>query len=113
MMRGAARPAIASLAAGIAMALLGVSHAQDAAKPDLAKGREVFDNYACGSCHSLADAGASAHVGPGFDGNTKLNEAFVIDRVSNGEGAMPAFKDQLSKEEIAALAAYVVQASKK
>ena len=31
----------------------------------------------------------------------------MIERVTNGMGAMPAFKDSYSKEEIAAVADYV------
>ena len=32
----------------------------------------------------------------------------MIDRVTNGQGAMPPFKDSLSPEEIEAVADYVV-----
>ncbi len=100
------------------------SAAQDGAKPaaappaagaadKIAKGREIFANFACGSCHSLADAGAAGHVGPSFDGDPNLSEPFIIDRVTNGQGAMPAFGGQLSPEEIAAVAAYVSHAAAK
>ena len=83
----------------------------DAAR--IQKGRDSFNNFSCGSCHSLADAGATGHVGPSFDGNAGLSETFVIDRVTNGQGAMPAFGGQLSDEEIADLAFYVTHSAAK
>ncbi|HWW66217.1 MAG TPA: cytochrome c [Sphingomonadaceae bacterium] len=79
----------------------------------LAKGRELFNNWSCGSCHSLADAGATGHVGPSFDGDANLNKDFIINRVTNGQGAMPAFGGQLTDEEIAELATYITQVSAK
>lgn len=73
----------------------------------LAKGRELFANWSCGSCHSLSDAGAEGHVGPAFDGNTSLTEAFIVNRVTNGQGAMPAFGGQMTDQEIATIASYI------
>jgi mono/diheme cytochrome c family protein len=35
----------------------------------------------------------------------------VVDRVTNGSGAMPAFEGQLSEQQINDVAAYVVQAT--
>ena len=82
-----------------------------AASPDMvAKGRELFNNWSCSSCHSLADAEATGHVGPAFDGNAGLTEAFVVDRVTNGQGAMPAFGGQMSDAEIARIAFYITDA---
>jgi mono/diheme cytochrome c family protein len=85
--------------------------AADAAK--IAKGRDVFGNYGCSACHTLADAGASGHVGPSFDENANLSQAFVVDRVTNGQGQMPAFGGQMSADEIDAVAAYIVATAKK
>ena len=93
-------------------AMVAPSLAQQGDAAKLTKGREVFDNYACGQCHSLADASATGHVGPAFDGNANLSEVFVVERVSDGQGGMPAFKDQMSAEEIAAVAAYIMHAKK-
>lgn len=82
--------------------------------PDtMAKGRTLFNDWSCSSCHSLADAGASGHVGPAFDGDANLTEAFVTDRVTNGQGAMPAFGGQMSDAEIATIASYITHAAKK
>ncbi|MDQ3875074.1 MAG: c-type cytochrome, partial [Actinomycetota bacterium] len=35
----------------------------------------------------------------------------VVDRVTNGKGAMPSFKDQLSEKQIQDVAAYVSSAA--
>jgi len=119
IMAGVARLGFVTLAVTVAFAAMTQpSAAQGDAKPagdaaKLAKGKEVFDNYACGSCHALNDAGAAGHVGPSLDGNSNLSEAFIVDRVSKGQGGMPAFKEQLSADEIAAVAAYVMHAAGK
>jgi cytochrome c oxidase subunit 1 len=78
---------------------------------DAANGKLVFASEPCGSCHTLADAGASGAVGPSLDGNPNLTEAYVIDRVTNGRGQMPAYGGLLTETEIADVAAYVVSAS--
>ncbi len=73
----------------------------------------MFNNYGCSSCHTLADAGASGHVGPSFDGDSNLSHDFVVDRVTNGQGPMPSFGGQMTSDEIDALATYVMHAAKK
>ena len=72
----------------------------------VAEGKKVFESAGCTGCHTLADAGATGSVGPNLD-EAKPDAARVTDRVTNGQGAMPAFKGQLSDDEIAAVAAYV------
>ena len=83
----------------------------DAAK--VAKGRDLFANYGCSGCHTLADAGATGHVGPSLDGDANLTHDFVVDRVSNGQGQMPAFGGQMSTDEIEAVATYLTAVAKK
>lgn len=107
----------AGVAAGLAV-LGGVSFAQDAPKPAadsaaLDKGRQIFTDYGCAQCHSLADAGATGHVGPSLDGNPSVTLDFVKDRVTNGQGMMPSFSSQLSPDEINAVAAYVAKVATK
>ena len=70
-------------------------------------GEEVFASAGCGGCHTLEAAGTSGTVGPNLD-DAKPDHALVVDRVTNGMGAMPAFKDQLSEQQIQDVAAYVV-----
>lgn len=68
-------------------------------------GKTIFTT-SCGSCHTLADAGTSGAVGPNLDDAKPSNE-LVTDRVTNGKGAMPSFKDSLDKAQIQAVAEYV------
>jgi mono/diheme cytochrome c family protein len=71
-----------------------------------ADGEAIFASAGCGGCHVFAAAGASGNVGPSLD-DSKPSRDLVIDRVTNGKGAMPAFKDSYSAEQIAAVAEYV------
>ncbi len=83
------------------------------ASVDLAQGRQLFSQYGCGGCHTLADAGGAGGIGPSLDHNPRLTPDYVAGAISEGRGAMPAFRDQMSASEIATLAAYVVQVSRK
>jgi cytochrome c553 len=77
---------------------------------DPAAGKEVFASAGCGGCHALEDAGTSGAVGPNLD-ESQPSYDLAVDRVTNGQGAMPSFDDQLSEEQIQDVAAYVVQAT--
>jgi cytochrome c oxidase subunit II len=91
-------------------------------------GAAVFKNNPCGSCHTLAAAGASATTGPDLD---KLPayaqqagqplEAFVRQSIVDPnayvqphypKGVMPPF-DSLPKQQLDALVQYLIQSSKK
>ena len=75
-----------------------------------AAGERIFAEYGCGNCHTLAAAGSNGNVGPNLDeSEPSLDKA--IDRVTNGKGAMPAFKGQLSDAQIRAVAQYVSSAA--
>jgi mono/diheme cytochrome c family protein len=76
---------------------------------------ESFDAKAtftesCGSCHTLSDAGTTGTVGPNLD-DLKPSLQAAIEQITNGGGAMPAFKGQLSDDQIKALAQYVVDST--
>jgi len=73
-------------------------------------GAKVFASAGCGGCHALEAAGSTGNVGPNLD-DSQPDEALVIDRVTNGQGAMPAFADSLSEQEIADVAAYVAEST--
>ena len=77
----------------------------------ITKGRELFAGWSCTSCHGLVDAGSGGDVGPRLDGG-HLTEEFIVSRVKNGQGAMPAFGGQLTDEEIADVAYYIVKVAK-
>jgi mono/diheme cytochrome c family protein len=76
-----------------------------AATGDPTAGKEVFTST-CGSCHTLADAGTSGAIGPNLD-DLAPSEETVANQVRTGGGAMPAFGDELSAQQIADVAAYV------
>ena len=74
---------------------------------DAAAGEPVFASAGCGGCHTLEAAGSSGTVGPNLD-DAKPDHALVVERVTNGMGAMPSFKGQLDEKQIQDVAAYVV-----
>jgi cytochrome c6 len=69
-------------------------------------GKDIFLTAGCTSCHTLKDAGSTGTIGPNLD-QLKPPKSLVVDRVTNGKGAMPSFKDRLSKQQIDAVATYV------
>ena len=71
-----------------------------------AAGADVFASAGCGSCHALEAAGSSGNVGPNLD-ESEPDFDLVVDRVTNGQGAMPSFSGQLSEQQIRDVAAYV------
>lgn len=77
---------------------------------DASSGAQIYASSGCGGCHTLEAAGSSGAVGPNLD-QSQPDLALTIDRVTNGAGAMPAFEDQLSEQEIADVAQYVVEST--
>jgi mono/diheme cytochrome c family protein len=77
---------------------------------DAAAGEEVYASNGCGGCHVLEAAGSSGEIGPNLD-ESQPDLELVIDRVTNGAGAMPAFGDSLEPQQIADVAAYVVEST--
>ena len=73
--------------------------------------RALFDTYSCSACHTLTDAGAFGVIGPSLDDPSLTREA-IINRVTNGQGAMPSFAGQISDDEIALLADYIVEVNR-
>jgi mono/diheme cytochrome c family protein len=69
-------------------------------------GRQIFETAGCSGCHTLKNAGSHGNVGPNLD-QLKPPFAIVKHQVTNGGGAMPAFKGQLSPAQIDAVAKYV------
>ncbi len=73
-------------------------------------GKTVFANAGCGGCHTLKAAGSSGQVGPNLDDSKPALDK-ILDRVTNGKSPMPAFKDSLTKQQIADVAAFVFQST--
>ena len=69
-------------------------------------GKDIFKQAGCGGCHTLNDAGSDGTVGPNLD-QAQPPESLVVDRVTNGKGAMPSFKGKLTPAQIDAVAKYV------
>jgi cytochrome c6 len=74
-------------------------------EPGPIDGKEIFTTE-CAACHTLADAGTSGTVGPNLD-ESRPSKELAVDRVTNGQGVMPPFKESLSPEQIQAVAEYV------
>tara|TARA_B100000686_G_C16723143_1_gene936165 strand:- start:159 stop:470 length:312 start_codon:yes stop_codon:yes gene_type:complete len=70
-------------------------------------GKKIFlEKGNCVTCHTLADTGSQANIGPNLD-EIRPDLMRVIVTVTNGIGVMPAYDGQLSTEEIKAVAEYV------
>ena len=75
-------------------------------------GKSIFAEAGCGGCHTLKSAGATGNVGPNLD-DAKPSKDKVIERVTNGKGVMPSFKDSYSAEQIVAVADFVATSAGK
>jgi len=103
------RHALAALAAlapaALAAALAGCGTTRSATAP--VTGKALFAELGCGSCHTLAAAGAHGTIGTNLDAHPPSRRS-VVDAVTNGVGRMPSFKARLTAKQIGDLAAYVV-----
>jgi mono/diheme cytochrome c family protein len=73
-------------------------------------GAAIFAKAGCGGCHTLAAAHATGTVGPDFDTvSPKPDFRLATARITLGKGVMPSFKGQLTDQQIADVAAYVVK----
>jgi mono/diheme cytochrome c family protein len=76
-------------------------------KGDATAGKTIFTSAGCVSCHTLAAANATGTVGPNLD-QAKPDFKLATARVTLGKGVMPSFKGQLSDQQIADVAQFVV-----
>jgi mono/diheme cytochrome c family protein len=74
------------------------------------EGSTVFAEAGCGTCHTYEPAGSDGSVGPNLD-DANITFEQAVQQVTNGGGGMPAFKDQLSQQEIDAVARFVTEGS--
>jgi cytochrome c6 len=84
--------------------------AQPVLAADTANGAKIFNNK-CAACH----AGGKNLVNPAktlqkadLEKYEMYDASKIITQVTNGKGAMPSFKGQLSDADIADVAAYVL-----
>jgi mono/diheme cytochrome c family protein len=120
---GLSRPALLLVAGALMLGVVGCGGGDDSdtAEPpaatttenggggetgDAANGEQVFASAGCGGCHTFEAAGSAGSVGPNLD---ELAPSFdqVVEQVTNGGGAMPAFAGELSEQEIRDVATYV------
>ena len=73
---------------------------------DAAAGKEVFASAGCGGCHTFSAAGSSGSVGPNLD-DASPSYDHVVKQVTDGGGAMPSFKGELTEQQIQDVAAFV------
>ena len=79
-------------------------------KGNAKSGSSVFASAGCAGCHTLAAAHATGTVGPNLD-DLKPDYRTVTSQVTNGGSGMPSFKARLKTQQIADVAAYVVQST--
>lgn len=108
----AAAPAAAPAAEAAPAPAPAAEPAPAVAAVDKAAGQALFNDWSCGTCHTLAAAGGTGGVGPSFDGNAKLTVDYAKSIITNGQGAMPAFGGQMTDAEIATIASYIVAVKK-
>ena len=85
----------------------------EASKETIELGRAVFTKVAqpsCVICHALKEAHASGTIGPSLD-ELRPDTTRVKIAVRDGVGVMPAYGEQLTQEQIDALAAYIARAT--
>lgn len=77
---------------------------------DPAAGAKVFATAGCTGCHTLQAAHSTGTVGPNLD-QAKPDYRKATARVTLGKNVMPSFKDKLTTQQIADVAAYVVKST--
>jgi mono/diheme cytochrome c family protein len=106
-----AGPFVVGVAAAAAIALAACGGSGSPTVPNNAgPGLRVFDQAACGTCHTLAAAHSTGTVGKKLDG-ARLDVATVEHWVRTGGGGMPTFTSQLNDAQIQQVAEFVSKAS--
>ena len=77
---------------------------------DATAGKSVFASAGCGACHTLSAAGATGTVGPNLD-QAQPSYELAVERVTLGQGGMPAFGEQLQPQQIADVAQFVASSA--
>jgi cytochrome c6 len=94
----------------VAETVIGKAPTEQQAKGNAAAGKSVFASAGCGGCHTLKAASSTGTVGPNLD-QLKPSLSAATKQIKNGGRGMPAFSGQLSDQQIADVAAFVVQST--
>jgi mono/diheme cytochrome c family protein len=94
----------------VAETVIGKAPTEQQAKGNASAGKSVFASAGCGGCHTLKAANSTGTVGPNLD-QLKPSLSAATNQIKNGGGGMPAFSSQLSDQQIADVAAFVVQST--
>ena len=81
----------------------------DSSRNEGGLGKRLFVETAsppCGVCHSLEAAGAKGVIGPDLDA-LKPDARRIRTAVAQGVGAMPAYAEQLTDQEVTALVEFI------
>ena len=79
-----------------------------AGRGDADAGADVFAAGGCGGCHTFAAADSQGTVGPSLD-TSSIDFEGAVTQIRNGGDGMPPFGQELSDEQIADVAAFVVE----
>lgn len=74
-------------------------------------GERVFADGGCGSCHTLAAAGATGKVASNLD-EREPSAGTAVRWVRDGGKGMPSFARQLDRREIQQVATFVARSSR-
>ncbi|QZZ19006.1 c-type cytochrome [Leptothermofonsia sichuanensis E412] len=99
----------------VAIALLSFTLARPALAADIALGAKVFSAN-CAACHMAGGNVVAANKNLKAETLKQFgmdSASAIINQVTNGKNAMPAFKGRLNDEQIEAVAAYVLDQSAK
>lgn len=78
--------------------------------PQVLDGARVFHAKGCQYCHAVA--GQGGEWGPDLtDVNTRMRASTITDRILNGVGEMPPYRQKLSPDELAAILALLAAAA--
>lgn len=107
----------ALLAIGGSVLPAALAMAQDAGAEQVAAetreaGRELFREWGWIQRHALSDAGSTSGSAPSLDANANLSRSLVLERLTRGQGDMPAFAGLISDQEMEVLAQYLTTVGK-
>ena len=109
------RPIAVGFAGAMAVLLLGLTWYGSKAPGAAVKGSTTLAftaNLPCASCHVLKAAdGWNGNVGPNLDSKQPTYQ-LAVERLTNGAGVMPSFKDTFSAAKIKCIAAFVATESR-